>query len=100
MATVLSKGGEIWGVEKQREWLSFKQSAQQRWGNMGSGEAKRVALIQAIGTANPPNSYPQDDYPDFCFQFTKSQHLIHLKDKFKRICKYEQYEIRDFVFEY
>ncbi|KAK8635511.1 hypothetical protein V6N13_004245 [Hibiscus sabdariffa] len=54
---------------------------------MGSGEAKRVALIQAIGTANPPNCYPQDDYPDFYFQLTKSQHLIHLKDKFKRICE-------------
>ncbi|GMJ01403.1 TRANSPARENT TESTA 4, CHALCONE SYNTHASE [Hibiscus trionum] len=53
---------------------------------MGSGEAKRVALIQAIGTANPPNCFLQDDYPEFYFQLTKSQHMIHLKDKFKRIC--------------
>ncbi|KAE8681957.1 Chalcone synthase [Hibiscus syriacus] len=53
---------------------------------MESGEAKRAALIQAIGTANPPNCYPQDDYPDLYFHLTKSQHSTHLKDKFKRIC--------------
>lgn len=46
------------------------------------------AAILAIGTANPPNIFYQSDYPDFYFSVTKSEHLTHLKDKFKRMCKF------------
>lgn len=45
------------------------------------------AAILAIGTANPPNIFYQSDYPDFYFRATKSEHLTHLKDKFKRMCE-------------
>ncbi|CAH0395385.1 unnamed protein product [Bemisia tabaci] len=53
---------------------------------MESERRKKVALIQAIGTANPPTCYLQADYPELYFEITKSQHLPHLKDKLKRIC--------------
>lgn len=64
---------------------------------MESERRKKVALIQAIGTANPPTCYLQADYPELYFEITKSQHLPHLKDKLKRICKYTQLKIPDFV---
>ncbi|XWS23648.1 hypothetical protein CRYUN_Cryun28dG0033000 [Craigia yunnanensis] len=59
---------------------------------MASSESMRetsqgVAVILAIGTANPPNCFYQVDYPDFYFRVTKSQHMIQLKDKFQRICE-------------
>ncbi|CAB4309152.1 unnamed protein product [Prunus armeniaca] len=50
-------------------------------------EAKSPAAILAIGTANPANCYYQQDYPDFLFRVTNSDHLTELKDKFKRICE-------------
>ncbi|XVF39194.1 hypothetical protein PTKIN_Ptkin01aG0016000 [Pterospermum kingtungense] len=46
-----------------------------------------VAVILAVGTANPPNCFYQFDYPDFYFRVTKSQHMIQLKQKFQRICE-------------
>ncbi|KAJ6961489.1 hypothetical protein NC652_000422 [Populus alba x Populus x berolinensis] len=45
-----------------------------------------MASILASGTANPPDCFDQDDYPDFYFRVTKSEHMTQLKDKFKRIC--------------
>ncbi|PQM42924.1 3 5-dihydroxybiphenyl synthase-like [Prunus yedoensis var. nudiflora] len=51
-------------------------------------EAKSPAAILAIGTANPANCYYQQDYPDFLFRVTNSNHMTELKDKFKRICKW------------
>ncbi|KAL4312727.1 hypothetical protein GQ457_01G050540 [Hibiscus cannabinus] len=54
---------------------------------METRQAERVALIQAIGTANPPNCFRQDEFPRFYFQVTKSQHMTQLEDKFKRICE-------------
>ncbi|XP_062020121.1 3,5-dihydroxybiphenyl synthase-like isoform X1 [Rosa rugosa] len=50
-------------------------------------EAKVPATILAIGTANPVSCYYQEDYPDFLFKVTKSEHKTELKDKFKRICE-------------
>ncbi|PRQ26659.1 putative 3,5-dihydroxybiphenyl synthase [Rosa chinensis] len=50
-------------------------------------QAKVPATILAIGTANPISSYYQEDYPDFLFKVTKSEHKTELKDKFKRICE-------------
>ena len=46
------------------------------------------AAVLAIGTANPANCVPQDEFPDFYFRATNSDHLTGLKDKFKRVCKY------------
>ncbi|KAL9260380.1 Chalcone synthase-like protein [Drosera capensis] len=53
-------------------------------------EAQRadgVATILAIGTAVPPNVFHQDEFPDYYFRVTKSEHLTDLKEKFKRICE-------------
>lgn len=45
------------------------------------------AAVLAIGTANPPNCVSQDEYPDYYFRVTKSQHLTDLKHKFKTMCE-------------
>ncbi|PSR98322.1 Chalcone synthase [Actinidia chinensis var. chinensis] len=45
------------------------------------------AEILGIGTATPPNCYDQADFPDFYFRVTNSEHMTHLKDKFKQICE-------------
>ncbi|KAM7258853.1 hypothetical protein ACFE04_014594 [Oxalis oulophora] len=45
------------------------------------------ATILAIGTAHPVNFLYQDDYPDYYFRICKAEHMIALKEKFKRICK-------------
>ncbi|PWZ15784.1 Bisdemethoxycurcumin synthase [Zea mays] len=45
------------------------------------------AAVLAIGTANPANCVPQDEFPDFYFRATKSDHLTGLKEKFKRVCQ-------------
>ncbi|BAT14271.1 Os11g0529100 [Oryza sativa Japonica Group] len=39
-----------------------------------------------IGTANPPNSLSQEEYTDWYFCVTNSDHLTNLKDKMKKIC--------------
>jgi bisdemethoxycurcumin synthase len=44
--------------------------------------------VLAIGTANPANCVLQEDFPDFYFRATKSEHLTALKEKFKRVCKH------------
>ncbi|ONI13892.1 hypothetical protein PRUPE_4G253000 [Prunus persica] len=55
--------------------------------SMSKIEAKSPAAILAIGTANPANCYYQQDYPDFLFRVTNSDHMTELKDRFKRICE-------------
>ncbi|RCV13140.1 hypothetical protein SETIT_2G323500v2 [Setaria italica] len=45
------------------------------------------AAVLAIGTANPGNCVLQEDFPDFYFRATKSEHLTGLKEKFKRVCQ-------------
>ncbi|XP_021735392.1 chalcone synthase 2-like [Chenopodium quinoa] len=50
-------------------------------------KSKGPATILAIGIANPPNEFSQEDYPDYYFGITNSQHLTHLKAKFKRMCE-------------
>ena len=42
----------------------------------------------AIGTANPANKVSQEEYPDYYFRVTKSEHLTDHKDTFKIICKH------------
>nr|ABY47640.1 type III polyketide synthase [Polygonum cuspidatum]ABY47641.1 type III polyketide synthase [Polygonum cuspidatum] len=54
------------------------------------------ATVLAIGTANPPNCLYQADFPDYYFRITKSDHLTHLKQKFKRICENSRIEKRYF----
>ncbi|CAO2144319.1 unnamed protein product [Urochloa humidicola] len=45
------------------------------------------AAVLAIGTANPANCIPQEEYPDWYFRVTKSDHLTMLKNKMNRICE-------------
>ncbi|KAI6681303.1 hypothetical protein NL676_035184 [Syzygium grande] len=55
-----------------------------------NGDEQRVkapATILAIGTANPLNCIHQDNYPDYLFRVTNTDHLTHLKEKFVRICE-------------
>ncbi|CAD6251152.1 unnamed protein product [Miscanthus lutarioriparius] len=50
-------------------------------------QAEGPAAVLAIGTANPPHSVPQDEFPDYFFRVSKSEHLTDLKVKLKRICE-------------
>ncbi|XP_027350027.1 chalcone synthase [Abrus precatorius] len=45
------------------------------------------ATILAFGTATPSNCVSQEDYPDYYFRITKSEHMTDLKEKFKRMCE-------------
>ncbi|MFS7983476.1 putative chalcone synthase [Helianthus anomalus] len=49
--------------------------------------ARGLATILAIGTATPLSYINQDDYADYYFRVTNTEHMINLKEKFKRICK-------------
>ncbi|GAB2293933.1 Chitin synthase, class 3 [Dionaea muscipula] len=49
--------------------------------------AEGPATVLAIGTAVPPNVHYQDEFPDYYFRVTKSEHMTDLKEKFKRICE-------------
>ncbi|GJN23773.1 hypothetical protein PR202_gb11452 [Eleusine coracana subsp. coracana] len=44
------------------------------------------ASVLGIGTANPVNCVRQEDYADYYFRVTRSEHLTDLKAKMKRIC--------------
>ncbi|CAO2149113.1 unnamed protein product [Urochloa humidicola] len=44
------------------------------------------AAVLAIGTAVPANCVRQDEFPDWYFHVTKSDHLTDLKSKMKRMC--------------
>ncbi|KAM0062936.1 putative chalcone synthase [Helianthus debilis subsp. tardiflorus] len=48
--------------------------------------ARGLATILAIGTATPLSYINQDEYADYYFRVTNSEHMIKLKEKFKRIC--------------
>ncbi|KAF7002282.1 hypothetical protein CFC21_017791 [Triticum aestivum] len=52
-----------------------------------SQRAEGAAAVLAIGTANPANCVSQEEYPDYYFRVTKSQHLTDLKQKFKAMCQ-------------
>ncbi|BAT84855.1 hypothetical protein VIGAN_04232000 [Vigna angularis var. angularis] len=45
------------------------------------------ATILAFGTATPSNCVSQEDYPDYYFRITNSEHMTDLKEKFKRMCE-------------
>ncbi|CAL4984305.1 unnamed protein product [Urochloa decumbens] len=44
------------------------------------------AAILAIGTAYPTNCIQQDEFTDWYFRVTKSEHLTKLKSKMKKVC--------------
>ncbi|KAJ1277265.1 hypothetical protein BS78_05G281900, partial [Paspalum vaginatum] len=48
--------------------------------------ADGLANVLAIGTANPANCVLQEEYPDWFFRVTQTDHLTHLKAKMKKIC--------------
>lgn len=50
-------------------------------------QAEGPAAVLAIGTANPPHCVHQDEFPDYYFRMSRSEHLTDLKVKLKRICK-------------
>nr|GMD84651.1 chalcone synthase [Ipomoea batatas]GMD84879.1 chalcone synthase [Ipomoea batatas]GME08101.1 chalcone synthase [Ipomoea batatas] len=49
--------------------------------------AQGPATIMAIGTSTPPNCVDQSTYPDYYFRITNSDHMVELKEKFKRMCE-------------
>jgi len=53
---------------------------------MRAQRAAGPATVLAIGTATPDNCVYQSDYADYYFRVTKSEHLVDLKEKFKRMC--------------
>lgn len=52
-----------------------------------SQRADGPAAVLAIGMANPANCVSQEEYPDYYFRVTKSQHLTDLKKQLKTFCK-------------
>ncbi|KAH7658686.1 Naringenin-chalcone synthase protein [Dioscorea alata] len=54
--------------------------------NRGGGPGA-IASVLALATANPPNVFYQDAYPDYYFRITNNEHRVELKEKFKRICE-------------
>ncbi|PWA42080.1 chalcone synthase [Artemisia annua] len=44
-----------------------------------------ATILAAIGTATPSNCFYQAGYPDYYFRVTKSEHMVEVKEKFKRI---------------
>nr|AIY34670.1 chalcone synthase [Ornithogalum saundersiae] len=48
--------------------------------------AEGPATVLAIGTATPKNAVYQEEYPDYYFRITNSEHMTDLKEKFKRMC--------------
>ncbi|GJN25470.1 hypothetical protein PR202_gb13299 [Eleusine coracana subsp. coracana] len=56
-------------------------------GAWSSHRANGSAAILAIGTSNPVNCVRQNEYADWYFRVTRSDHLGKWKDKMKRICE-------------
>jgi hypothetical protein len=50
--------------------------------------ANGPAAVLAIGTAVPANCIRQDEFTDWYFRVTKSDHLAKLNAKMKRMCTY------------
>ncbi|KAF7040368.1 hypothetical protein CFC21_050279 [Triticum aestivum] len=61
-----------------------------------SQRADGPAAVLAIGTANPANCVSQEEYPDYYFRVTKSQHLTDLKKQLKTFCEMTSTEKRYF----
>jgi hypothetical protein len=55
---------------------------EQQWRNGGG-----PACVLGVGTANPANCVQQDEYTDWYFRITKSDHLTDTKATMKKMCK-------------
>ncbi|XP_030534288.1 chalcone synthase-like [Rhodamnia argentea] len=64
---------------------------------MGSSDGNVPPAILAIGTANPPTFINQDDFPDFLFRVTNSEHLTRVKERFTHLCNRSGMKKRHFV---
>ncbi|KAF8700869.1 hypothetical protein HU200_034235 [Digitaria exilis] len=53
----------------------------------GARSARRPRGRARHRTANPANCVLQDEFPDLFFRATKCEHLVSLKEKFKRVCQ-------------
>ncbi|KAG0460413.1 hypothetical protein HPP92_020710 [Vanilla planifolia] len=61
--------------------------------------ADGMAGILAIGKALPPNAMEQSAFPDLYFRVHNSEHLVELKNKFRRICDRSAIRKRHFVWD-
>ncbi|KAI3838980.1 hypothetical protein MKX03_009695, partial [Papaver bracteatum] len=59
------------------------QDQETRTSTRRSPSTQGFATVLANGTATPPKVFYQDEYLDFYFKVTNSDHKIELKDKFK-----------------
>ncbi|XP_037438660.1 bisdemethoxycurcumin synthase-like [Triticum dicoccoides] len=74
--------------------MSSQETKMALLGNLTTGirqirQAQRAdgpACVLAIGTANPANCVQQEEYADYYFRVTNSEHLTELKAKLNRIC--------------
>uniref|UniRef100_A0A804P0J6 Uncharacterized protein n=1 Tax=Zea mays TaxID=4577 RepID=A0A804P0J6_MAIZE len=55
---------------------------EQKWHNGGG-----PACVLGVGTANPANCVRQDEYTDWYFRITKSDHLTHTKAIMRKTCE-------------
>nr|ASK51798.1 putative chalcone synthase [Muscari armeniacum] len=53
---------------------------------VSKGPAGKAAVL-GIGTANPTCVVEQSTLPEYYFRITNSEHMVQLKDKFRRICE-------------
>uniref|UniRef100_A0A0D9XSM6 Chalcone synthase n=1 Tax=Leersia perrieri TaxID=77586 RepID=A0A0D9XSM6_9ORYZ len=58
--------------------------------------AQQHAAVLGIGTANPENCVRQEEFVDWYFRVTNSDHLTNLKAKMKRMCDKSEIKKRHF----
>ena len=56
---------------------------------MGNDRACGLATIMGIGKAVPEHVVPWKSFPDFYFEISNSNHMVELKAKFAKICKWK-----------
>ena len=56
---------------------------------MENDRACGLATIMGIGKAVPEHVVPQKSFPDFYFEISNSNHMVELKTKFAKICKWK-----------
>ncbi|CAL4992938.1 unnamed protein product [Urochloa decumbens] len=74
-ASPVAIGGGPNGSELQADKLRREQ------------RADGPACVLGVGTANPANCIPQEEYADWYFRVTNSDHLTELKAKMKKTCE-------------
>uniref|UniRef100_A0A804P0J5 Chalcone/stilbene synthase N-terminal domain-containing protein n=1 Tax=Zea mays TaxID=4577 RepID=A0A804P0J5_MAIZE len=61
---------------------NLSSDLEQQWRNGGG-----PACVLGVGTANPANCVQQDEYTDWYFRITKSDHLTDTKATMKKMCE-------------